>query len=325
MTSPPPTAALLSLRGVCKRFGAVTALDDVNVDFYGGEIHAVLGENGAGKSTLMNAIYGLARVDAGTIFWRSAPVRFDNCLAARRAGIGMVHQEFSLVEALSALENLTLSICAGAFRWQQQEIANTAARLANDIGLEIVDVNTPVESLPVGMRQRIEILKALVGNVALLILDEPTAVLTPQESDQLFSVLGRLRERGTAIVFITHRLREVVQIADRITVLRSGKVVAQRSRAGANEAELAQLMIGDMPERDHRSARPTCADTPPLLELEGLTACDESGRTALHGVDLEVRAGEVLGIAGVDGNGQSELFCAVTGLTRPMRLADPLD
>jgi simple sugar transport system ATP-binding protein len=300
---------------VSKRFGSVAALTGVDADFHGGEVHAVLGENGAGKSTLMNAAYGLTHIDAGEVHLRGAPVRFRGTLDARRAGIGMVHQEFSLVNALTVRENLTLCLTpAHHLLWDREGVDRAARRLADALGLELPDLDAPVAREPVGVRQRIEILKALAGKTDVLILDEPTAVLTPAETAQLFAVLGRLRAQGAAVALVTHRLGEVMAIADRVTVMRRGRVVARRERHELNEAELARLMVGELPPRPGRARRPGRGEEPAPLRLRGLSA---RGARTLERVDLEVGPGEILGIAGVDGNGQSELFEVLVGLRRP--------
>lgn len=315
MISPPPAPPLLSLRGVAKRFGALAALADVDIDFHAGEVHAVLGENGAGKSTLMNAVYGLVRIDAGEMRLAGRPVRFQSTLDARRAGIGMVHQEFSLVEALTVRENLTLALSpAGRFLWDRNAIDRAARALAGRVGIELPDLDAVVGGEPVGVRQRVETLKALAGNTRLLILDEPTAVLTPAEAAQLFVVLQRLRAEGAAIALITHRLGEVMAVADRVTVMRRGRVVARRARHELDEAELARLMVGELPARPARSRCPQDGRDPARLRLRAVTA---GGARPLEKIDLEVGAGEILGIAGVDGNGQSELFELLVGLREP--------
>ncbi|MDX2166812.1 MAG: ABC transporter ATP-binding protein [Deltaproteobacteria bacterium] len=309
-------APLLSLHSVAKRFGALQALSAVTLDVAAGEIQAVLGENGAGKSTLMKVIYGLQTPDAGAITWDGKRVRFASALDARRAGIGMVHQEFALVDALSVAENLALSLARpGEWRWRPAEVQLAARQLADDVGLQLGDLSAPVGGLPVGTRQRIEIVKALAGHTRLLILDEPTAVLTPDEVAQLFTVLDRLRRAGTAVLFITHKLGEVMAIADRITVMRRGRVVARVARHAVDEAELARLMVG-----------PLAADNPPgeapqdatvQLELDAVTVAHSYGPPRLDRLALQVRGGEMLGIAGVDGNGQFELFELLAGLRPP--------
>jgi general nucleoside transport system ATP-binding protein len=308
---------ILSLRGIRKRFGAVEALADVDLDVFPGEVHAVLGENGAGKSTLMKVMFGLVIPDSGTLHLHGAGVRFRSALDARRAGIGMVHQEFALIDALSVAENLTLSVCPSiGWWWRRADVVEAARQLAGGIGLPLGDLDAPVGTLAVGMRQRIEIVKALAGNTRILILDEPTAVLTPQEVSQLFTVLARLRAAGTAVVFITHKLAEVMAIADRISVMRRGRVVARAERGTVSETDLARLMIG--PLADIAPATTAPADNAPTrLELSGLSVASDRGLPSLHEVSLSVRGGEIFGIAGVDGNGQAELFEVLAGVRAP--------
>jgi simple sugar transport system ATP-binding protein len=311
------TPPILTLHGIAKRFGTVAALADVDLDVFPGEVQAVLGENGAGKSTLMRVIYGLVAPDAGTLQLHGEPVRFASALDARRAGIGMVHQEFALIDALSVAENLVLSVSpASGWLWQRAEVAARAQRLAEQIGLDLGDLDVPVGALPVGVRQRIEIVKALAGETRILILDEPTAVLTPREIEQLFAVLDRLRRAGTAVLFITHKLGEVMAIADRITVMRAGRVVARAQRSEVSEPQLARLMVGTYDDpTDDRSQPP--ADAAARLELASVAVTDARGLHALADVSLTVRRGEIFGIAGVDGNGQAELFELLAGARVP--------
>jgi simple sugar transport system ATP-binding protein len=311
------TSAILTLRGIRKRFGAVTALADIDLDVRGGEVHALLGENGAGKSTLMRVIYGLVAPDGGALYLRGAPWRCADALDARRAGIGMVHQEFALIDGLSVAENLTLSVCPESrWIWRRADVIAAAQRVAAGLGLELGDLDAPVGWLPVGLRQRIEIVKALAGDTQVLILDEPTAVLTESEVAQLFAVLDRLRRAGTAVLFITHKLAEVMAIADRITVMRRGRIVTSALRADVTQAHLAELMIG-APVSSAAPPPPPPADTPAQLELAHLSAVDDRGLRALDDVSLTVRRGEIFGVAGVDGNGQAELFEVLAGLRRP--------
>ena len=310
------TEPRLRLRGIRKRFGAVQALADVDLDVRPGEVHAVLGENGAGKSTLMRVIYGLLEPDGGSLQLDGAAVHFTSALDARRAGIGMVHQEFALVDALSVAENLALSVCpARAWRWTRSDVAAAARRIAAEIGVELGDLDRVVGLLPVGQRQRIEIVKALAGDTRILILDEPTAVLTPNEVAQLFTVLDRLRSAGAAVLFITHKLAEVMAIADRITVMRRGRIVARAERDTVTESQLAGLMVGPLDAPG--SPPPAAVSARALLDVRRLSACDGHGLPALHDVTLSVRGGEILGVAGVDGNGQAELFEVLAGVRPP--------
>ena len=311
------TSPVLSLHGVTKHFGPVAALLDVDVDAFPGEVHAVLGENGAGKSTLMKVIYGLLQPDAGTMRLRGQPARFGSPLDARQAGIGMVHQEFALVDALSIAENLLLSLCPSIrWRWRRDDVGRAAQPLAAQLGIELGDLDTPVGMLPVGQRQRIEIMKALAGQPQILILDEPTAVLTPVEVESLFAVLNRLRRAGTAVLFITHKLPEVMAIADRITIMRRGRVVARAGRGELGADELGRLMVGPLAIPAAPQVPPP-GDGPPALALINVVAVDERGRSAIDGVSLSVRRGEIFGVAGVDGNGQAELFEVLAGVRPP--------
>ncbi|HEX6075751.1 MAG TPA: ABC transporter ATP-binding protein [Micromonosporaceae bacterium] len=279
-----------------------------------GEIHALLGENGAGKSTLMNVLYGLLQPDEGEIVIDGQPRRIDTPAAAIAAGIGMVHQHFMLIDVFTVAENVMLGeeqVRSRALGWLDRRKANAAVkRISERYGLR-VDPEAVVEELPVGVQQRVEIIKALRRDADLLILDEPTAVLTPGETEELLGVMRSLAEAGKSIVFITHKLKEVQAIADRVTVIRRGKVVGTTA-PDVGEDELASMMVG-------RAVRLTVDKQPaspgaPVLEISGLRMVDDRGHRVVDGVDLVVRAGEVLGIAGVQGNGQSELVEAIMGL-----------
>jgi len=303
----------LELRGVTKRYGPLVANDHVDLTVEPGEIHCLLGENGAGKSTLMNVLFGMARADEGEIRIDGSPVRFADPGEAVAHGIGMVHQHFMLVPVFTVAENVVLGFeptRALGFLDRRRARADIR-RLSEQFGLE-VDPDAVVEDLPVGVQQRVEILKALQRDAKLLILDEPTAVLTPQESEALFAIVRSLAQAGRSVLFITHKLKEVLAVADRITVMRLGRVVGTTTASESGESELATMMVGRAVELVVRKgpARPGAA----VLEISGLTVVDERGLVAVDGVDLEVRAGEILAVAGVQGNGQTELAQAITGL-----------
>jgi len=308
-------APLLAVRDVGKHFGVVQALAGVSLDFRAGEIHALLGENGAGKSTLMHVIAGLLRPSTGSLLLDGRAVTFASARAARQAGIGMVHQHFTLVDALSVAENLALCLPErGGCRFRAAATAAAAQVLAARVGLELSAPATPVRELPVGARQRLEILKALAGGGRVLILDEPTAVLTPQEVRPLFAMLRRLREQNRSIIFITHKLHEVKAVADRVSIMRRGRVVGTYDVSAVSESEMAELMVGAVAAPPARVRR---APGAVVLQAAAVSAGDARGVPSLQNVSFEVRAGEILGVAGVDGNGQRELFEVLVGLSRP--------
>jgi simple sugar transport system ATP-binding protein len=306
-------APLLELRGITKRFPGVLANDDVSVDLRPSEVHALLGENGAGKSTLMNILYGLYTPDEGEILLRGQRIELGSTTAAIEHGIGMVHQHFMLIPVMTVAENIVLATeprRAGVLL--DYDAARERVRdLSERYGL-VVDPDARVDRITVGQQQRVEILKALYRGAEILILDEPTAVLSPQEAQELFEIIRGLKAQGKSIIFISHKLNEVLDIADRITTLRRGVVVDTVPAAGATEKGLARMMVGrDVLLRVDKS--PAQAGEP-LLEVEHLTVLNDLGLEAVKDVSLEVHAREILGIAGVDGNGQSELIDAIAGL-----------
>ena len=306
----------LEMRGIVKQFPGVLANDEVDFDLRKGEVHALLGENGAGKSTLMNILYGLYSADAGEVLLNGKSVAFHSSRDAIRAGIGMVHQHFMLIPVMTVAENIVLAVepkRAGVFL--DYGAADDRVRtLAASFGFAI-DPDALVEDITVGQQQRVEIMKALYRKADVLILDEPTAVLTPQEATELFEILGSLKREGMSIIFISHKLNEVLEIADRITVLRRGRVIDTVPRKGATEEGLARMMVGR--EVLLQVEKPPATPGEVLLDVEGLRVLDDRGLEKVRGVSLSVRAGEIVGIAGVDGNGQTELIDALTGLRRP--------
>ena len=309
-------APALEMRGITKRYPGVVANDGIDLEVRPGEIHALLGENGAGKTTLMNILYGLARPDEGEILIDGSAVRIANPTDAIARGINMVHQHFMLVPVLTVAENILLGeeTMAGPIFIDRAEAKRRIVELGKQFGFEI-DPDVKVGELSVGWQQRVEILKALYRNAKVLVLDEPTAVLTPQETDEIFAVLRRLAEEGHSIVFISHKLYEVLAIADRITVIRRGRVVGSRIPAETDESDLAALMVGRDVQLvvDRGESHP--GDV--RLQVEGLKVRDDRGSEVVRGVDFEIRAGEIFGIAGVAGNGQDELVEAIVGLRKP--------
>ncbi|WP_392507251.1 ABC transporter ATP-binding protein [Naumannella halotolerans] len=305
------TTTGLELRGITKRFGPVVANSDIDLLIRPGEIHCLLGENGAGKSTLMNVLYGLLQPDEGEILIDGRPIRIDNPKDAMARGIGMVHQHFMLVEPFTVAENLMLGREESTAGVLSANRARTRVRELSERYKLSVDPDAVVEDLPVGVQQRVEIIKALANDADYLIFDEPTAVLTPQEIDELITVMRELRDEGKALVFITHKLREVREVADRTTVIRRGAVVGE-AEPGATEAELAEMMVGRAISLtvDKEPARPTGA----RLQINDLTMTSPSGLVVVDEVSFEVEGGEILGLAGVQGNGQSELADALIGL-----------
>jgi simple sugar transport system ATP-binding protein len=314
-TASPPAPAL-EMRGITKRYPGVVANDHIDLEVRPGEIHALLGENGAGKTTLMNILYGLARPDEGEILLDGRPVTITGPSDAIARGISMVHQHFMLVPVLSVAENILLGeeTMANPVFLDRREARRRILELGRRFHFEI-EPDARVSTLSVGWQQRVEILKALYRQARILVLDEPTAVLTPQETEEIFAVLRRLAAEGHSIVFISHKLYEVLEIADRITVIRRGRVVGSRIPSETNEDDLAELMVGREVQLtvDRGASHPAEV----ALRIEGLRVADDRGSEVVRGIDLDVRAGEILGIAGVAGNGQDELVEALIGLRRP--------
>ncbi|VVE34162.1 Galactose/methyl galactoside import ATP-binding protein MglA [Pandoraea iniqua] len=314
VTSPLQSTPRLTLTGITKRYPSVVANDDIALRVLPGEIHAVLGENGAGKSTLMKIIYGAVRPDAGEILWEGEPVRIESPAAARKLGIGMVFQHFSLFETLTVAENISLALDDTGH--DLKALATRIREVSAQYGLE-VDPARHVHSLSVGERQRVEIVRCLLQNPRLLIMDEPTSVLTPQAVQKLFTTLRRLAAEGCSIVYISHKLDEIRDLCDRATVLRAGKVSGHAVPRDETAETLAQMMIGRaLPQIERRAHQP--GDV--LLSVQNLSlASEDPFGTSLHDVTLDVHAGEIVGIAGVSGNGQAELLAALSGEARAGR------
>ena len=305
---------VLEMRGIRKEFPGTVANDNVDLEIRRGEVHALLGENGAGKSTLMNILYGLYRPDAGELLLNGKRVEFSSARDAIGAGIGMVHQHFMLIPVMTVAENIVLGVEPRHNLLLDERTAERRVReLSERFGLA-VDPTALVSDITVGQEQRVEILKALYRGADILILDEPTAVLTPQEAHELFGIIRSLQADGKSIIFISHKLNEVLEIADRITVLRRGKKIETVPSEGATEASLARAMVGrDVLLRVEKTAA-QLGDV--LLAVKDLHVSDDRGIPKVRGVSFEVRAGEIVGMAGVDGNGQTELIEAITGLLK---------
>jgi len=316
----PEKKIVLEAKGITKQFPGVLANDRVDFDLREGEVHALLGENGAGKSTLMNILYGLYKPDSGEIKVNGQPLLMSSPKEAINSGIGMVHQHFMLIPVFSVTENIMLGsetdhrvnkTQAALARLDRKEVSQKVSALSDQYGFEI-DPNALVGDLPVGVQQRVEIVKALYRKASILILDEPTAVLTPQEAEDLFRIVRGLTKRGVSVIFITHKLKEVLAIADRITVMRAGKVVGTAEPSNTTEQQLATLMVGR--EVILTVDKEKAAPKEDVLLVENLHVRDQRDLETVRGVSFHVRAGEVLGVAGVQGNGQTELAEALTGL-----------
>lgn len=307
-------AVLLELKGMCKYFPGVCANEDVNLSIEEGEIHALLGENGAGKTTLMNCIYGLYTPEKGEIIWKGKKVVIKSIKDAIDLGIGMVHQHFMLVHNMTVLENIMLGMPSrkGLFL-DKQHVANALNELMVEYGLH-VDLQSEIWQLPVGVQQKVEIIKILFRQAKLLILDEPTAVLTPDEVESFFAMLRVLKKQGHSVIIITHKLDEVIQIADRVTVLRGGKVIQTLACSDTDKKKLASMMIGKEFIANNQRAKVDSGET--VLDIEKLRCMNDKGLEALHAISFKIAAGEILGIAGVSGNGQSELAEVIAGMRK---------
>src|ERR1051326_2446474 len=303
---------MIELRNITKRFGAVLANDRVSFSVPPGTIHAIVGENGAGKSTAMRIAYGFYTADSGEILVNGQPQQIRTPHDAIALGIGMLHQHFMLVEPMTVAENIVLGAEPGNAASLDLKKAAAEIRKVSDEFKLSVDPHATIESLSVGQQQRVELLKALYRHAQLLILDEPTAVLTPQEVEEFFVILRRMREQGKTIIIITHKLSEVLGISDNVTVMRDGKVVGEVRTSETNAAELARLMVGR--EVLLRVEKPDAKPGAPVIEIDRLSISGRDGTKRLNNLSLEVRAGEIVGIAGVEGNGQTELIEALAGL-----------
>lgn len=307
---------LVETRAVCKRYGAVQANDRVDLTLYGGEVHALLGENGAGKTTLSKIVYGFIRPDSGEILVEGQPVVFGSPRDARAHRIGMVFQNFMLIPALSVLENIALFLTALPRVLHREAIENQIREFSARFGLT-VDPNAAMRQLSVGDQQKVEILKLLLADARILIFDEPTRVLAPHEAEALFRVFAALKSDGYAILFITHKLREVARCADRISVMRRGRMVSSLEAANVDVDALVTLMFGEREEKPPANeAEPMAIETEAILELRGASSEAAGSETRLHNLDLTIHAGEIVGVAGVSGSGQRELGDIILGVRR---------
>jgi len=314
---------MLELRQITKRFGDVLANDHIDIVVKAGTIHAIVGENGAGKSTAMRIAYGFYTADSGEIIVDGEPRDIKSPHDAIALGIGMVHQHFMLVETMTVAENIVLGAEPGSGLALDLKSAGAQIRQLSEEFKLAVNPNEPIEHLSVGQQQRVELLKALYRHARLLILDEPTAVLTPLEVQEFFVILRRMREQGKTVIIITHKLSEVLAISDEVTVMRDGKVVGRVQTKDTNAAELARLMVGR--EVLLRVEKPVANVGKPQLEIRNLSVTDINGGKRVNDVSFEVRSGEIVGIAGVEGNGQTELIEALAGLVEPERLSGEIN
>jgi simple sugar transport system ATP-binding protein len=304
----------IDLRGISKSFGAVQANKDIYFSVPQGTIHGIVGENGAGKSTLMSILYGFYEADSGEVYIDGKKTRIRSSTDAIAAGIGMVHQHFMLVENFTVLENIILGAESGAMLSSSIADATTEVqRLEDEFGLH-VDLNARIDEIPVGQQQRVETIKALYRGARILILDEPTGVLTPQEADQLFDILRSLKEKGVTVIIITHKLREIMDLTDNVSVMRQGQMVANVKTSETSKEELAELMVGRKIRMDLDKTPASPQET--LIEIKGLGLVDEQKIRRLDDISFEVRSGEIVGVAGVSGNGQSELLEILSGMRR---------
>ena len=310
---------LLRLVGICKQFGGVYVNDHIDLDIMAGQVHALLGENGAGKSTLMNIIYGMYQPDAGQIIVDGKEVQIKSPKVSLERGIGMVHQNFMLVDSFSSAENVFLFSKYSMLGYlDTKKIERELEQLSEQYGIE-VDLHAPVKKLSIGMQQRIEILKLLYTGAKILIFDEPTAVLPPHECQALFDIITRLKEEGKSIIFISHKLDEVMQIADYVTILSHGKVTASQRAGELTKADLVRLMIGEEFDFNRTADKKDFPDSRTVIELAGVSAKDERGVTTVRDVSMQVKQGEIVGIASLEGNGQDELSEVLTGMRKCSR------
>ena len=308
----------IELKKISKRFGAVRANQDIDLAVSKGTIHGIVGENGAGKSTLMSILYGFYQADSGDVYINGRKTLIKNSRDAIAAGIGMVHQHFMLVDPFTVLENVMLGAEEHALISRSATDARRELLRLSDTYQLTVELDQPVGELQVGEQQRTEILKALYRKADILILDEPTGVLTPQEADQLFEVLKSLKHQGVTVILITHKLREIMDITDTVSVLRQGQMVAHRNTSDTSMQELAELMVGRaLTETNHQRSTPLPTDAETRIKTNNLGVVDEHGKTRLTEINLEVKSGEILGIAGVAGNGQSKLLEVLAGISSP--------